>query len=247
MNKVDIDVDNVSMKFRLSNEKIDSLKEYVLKAVKKDLRYSEFYALKSVSFKINKGERVGIIGHNGAGKSTLLKIISGVMKPTSGKVTVNGNIAPLLELGAGFDPDFSGVENIYLNGAILGKSKEYLENKYEEIIEFSELESFIHTPVKNYSSGMRAKLGFSIATQVNPDILILDEILGVGDQQFKRKSSDKMKEMMRSGKTVIFVSHNLGQIEELTDKVIWMDRGYIREIGETKKICSSYRDIMNKK
>ncbi len=245
MKRVDISVDNVSMKFRLSNEKIDSLKEYVFRILKKNIRYSEFYALNSVSFKIYRGERVGIIGHNGAGKSTLLKIICGIMKPTEGNVYVNGNIAPLLELGAGFDPDFSGAENIYLNGAILGKTKEYLDSKYEEIINFSELGDFIYTPVKNYSSGMRAKLGFSIATQIEPDILVVDEILGVGDQQFKRKSSKKMMEMMKSGKTVILVSHSLNQIRNLTDKVIWLHKGEIKEIGETETVCRNYEAFMN--
>lgn len=247
MNKVDISVENVSMKFRLPNEKIDSIKEYLLRILKKDVKYSEFYALKSVSFKIYRGERIGIIGHNGAGKSTLLKIFSGIIKPTNGTVTVNGNIAPLLELGAGFDPEFSGAENIYLNGAILGKTKEYLEDKYDDIIEFADLGGFINTPVKNYSSGMRAKLGFSIATQIDPDILIVDEVLGVGDQAFKRKSSMKMKEMIKSGKTVILVSHSLKQIEDLTDRVIWIHKGEIKEIGDSKTVCKNYVTFMDKK
>jgi ABC-2 type transport system ATP-binding protein len=247
MKKVDINVNNVTMKFRLSNEKVDNLKEYLVRVLKRDIRYTEFYALKSINFEIYSGERVGIIGHNGAGKSTILKIISGVMKPTEGKVTVNGNIAPLLELGAGFDPDFSGAENIYLNGAILGKTEKYLDSKYQEIIEFSDIGDFIHTPLKNYSSGMRARLGFSIATQINPDILIIDEILGVGDQQFREKSSKKMMEMMNSGKTIILVSHNLDQIQRLTEKVIWLHKGEIRAIGETKSICSEYKTFMNNK
>ncbi|MCF6093262.1 ABC transporter ATP-binding protein [Microaerobacter geothermalis] len=244
MEKVDIHVDNVTMKFRVSNEKVDSLKEYFLRVIKKNVRYSEFHALKSISFKIYRGERVGIIGHNGAGKSTLLKIISGVLKPSEGKVSVNGSIAPLLELGAGFDPELSGAENIYLNGAILGKTKEYMYSKYNEIVEFSGLGDFIYTPLKNYSSGMRARLGFSIATQVDPDILIVDEILGVGDEQFRKKSSDKMMEMINSGKTVIIVSHSLNQIKQLTDKVIWLHKGEIKEIGETKSICSEYQKFM---
>lgn len=245
MNVVDIDVDNVSMKFRLSNEKVDSLKDFFVRKLKKNMRYTNFYALNSVSFKIYRGERIGIIGHNGAGKSTLLKIISGVMKPSEGKVTINGNIAPLLELGAGFDNDFSGAENIYLNGAILGRTQEYLDSKYNKIVEFSELGNFIHTPVKNYSSGMRAKLGFSIATQIDPDILILDEILGVGDQQFKKKSSEKMKEMINSGKTIILVSHSIGQIKTLTDRVIWLEKGRIKKIGDTNTICDLYLKEMN--
>lgn len=247
MKKADIHVNNVTMKFRLSNEKVDNLKEYLVRVLKKDIRYTEFYALKSINFEIYSGERVGIIGHNGAGKSTLLKIISGVMKPTEGKVSVNGNIAPLLELGAGFDPEFSGAENIYLNGAILGKTEKYLDSKYQEIIDYSDLGDFIHTPLKNYSSGMRARLGFSIATQINPDILIIDEILGVGDQQFREKSSKKMMEMMNSGKTIILVSHNLKQIENLTDRVIWLNKGEIKEIGETKSVCSKYEAFMANK
>ncbi|MFC5528999.1 ABC transporter ATP-binding protein [Cohnella yongneupensis] len=246
MKTVEISVENVSMKFRLANEKVDTLKEYIVRMLKKEIRYSEFYALKSVNFEIFRGERIGIIGHNGAGKSTLLKIISGIIKPTDGKIAVNGNVAPLLELGAGFDFDISGSENIYLNGAILGKSKEYLKGKYDEIVEFSGLERFIHTPVKNYSSGMRARLGFSIATQVDPDILILDEILGVGDEQFKRKSSNKMIEMMNSGKTIILVSHSIDQIRNLTDRVIWMDKGEIKGIGESNQICDLYLNEMKK-
>jgi ABC-type polysaccharide/polyol phosphate transport system ATPase subunit len=247
MKKIDIQVDNITMKFRLSNEKVDSIKEHMLRFLNRKNRYSEFCALNSISFKIYSGERVGIIGHNGAGKSTLLKIISGVMKPTDGKVSVNGNIAPLLELGAGFDPELTGAENIYLNGAILGKTKEYLESKYQDIIEFSNLGDFIYTPVKNYSSGMRARLGFSIATQVEPDILIVDEILGVGDEQFKRKSSDRMMEMMNSGKTLILVSHSLNKIKSLTDKVIWVHKGEIKEIGETKALCSKFEAFFNSK
>lgn len=238
--KIDIKLENVSMRYRLLTQKVDNLKEMIVRRIKKEIRYNDFYALRSVSFTVERGERIGIIGHNGAGKSTLLKIISGVMKPTEGNLEVNGSIAPLLELGAGFDPELTGAENIYLNGAILGKTKEYLEEKYNEIVSFSELGNFIHTPVKNYSSGMRARLGFSIATQVDPDILIIDEILGVGDQEFRKKSSETMKDLVRSGKTVILVSHSLKQIRELTDKVIWLHKGEIREIGDTDTICNLY-------
>lgn len=245
MKREDIIVNNLTIKFRLSSEKIDSFKEYLLRLIKRNLGYEEFTALNSVSFKICQGERVGIIGHNGAGKSTLLKAISGVIKPTSGEMKVNGNIAPLLELGAGFDQDLSGAENIYLNAAILGKNKDFIKKNYNNIIEFSDLGDFIYTPVKNYSSGMRARLGFSIAVQTDPDILIIDEILGVGDEKFRKKSSEKMREIMDSGKTVILVSHNLSDIEELTDKVIWLNKGEIREIGESKLVCSKYRDFMN--
>lgn len=244
-NDVQISVENVSMYFRFATEKVDSIKEYFLKKLKKEISYSQFYALKSVSFKVAYGERIGIIGHNGAGKSTLLKVICGVMKPSSGKVIVKGEVAPLLELGAGFDQEFSGAENIYLNGAILGKQKKYLDMKFNEIVEYSELGNFINVPVKNYSSGMRARLGFSIATQIDPDILIIDEILGVGDQRFKEKSSKKMNELMDSGKTVILVSHSLNQIETMTDRVIWLDKGEIREIGDSKSVCSSYKRHMS--
>jgi len=239
-NKIDIRLENVSMRYRLLSQKVDSLKELIVRRLRKEIWYQDFYALKSVSFTINRGERIGIIGHNGAGKSTLLKIISGVMKPTSGVVEVNGTIAPLLELGAGFDVDLTGAENIFLNGALLGKTKKFLEEKYCDIVAFSELGDFIHTPVKNYSSGMRARLGFSIATQVDLDILIIDEILGVGDQDFRKKSTETMKKLIRSGKTVILVSHSINQIRELTDRVIWLHRGEIREMGDTETICNLY-------
>ncbi|MDL1162458.1 ABC transporter ATP-binding protein [Yersinia pestis] len=245
MSKVIIDVRNVTMNFRLTNEKVDNLKDFVLKLLKKDIHYSNFFALKDVSFQIHEGERIGIIGHNGAGKSTLLKIISGIIKPTKGEVLVKGSIAPLLELGAGFDPELSGEDNIYLNGAILGKTKGYLENSYEDIKKFAGLGDFIYSPVKNYSSGMRARLGFSIAVQVEPDILIIDEILGVGDENFRRKSSEKMLQLMNSGKTVIVVSHSLGQIKQLTDKVIWLHEGELKEIGETQIVCSHYESYVN--
>lgn len=245
MKKADIHVDNVTMKFRLSVEKVDSVKEYLLRIINRSIRYSEYCALNSVSFKIHSGERVGIIGQNGAGKSTLLKIIAGVMKPTEGNVYVNGNISPLLELGAGYDQELSGAENIYLNGATLGKSKEYLDRKYEEIVDYADLGEFIYSPIKNYSSGMRARLGFSIATQIEPDILIVDEILGVGDQQFKKKSSQKMMEMMNSEKTLILVSHSIGQIRRLTDRVIWIHNGKIKELGETNTVCNKYEEFMN--
>lgn len=247
MREIAIKVNNVSMRFRLTHEKVETLKEYIIRFVKRDLRYSEFTALKSVSFEVYKGERLGIIGHNGAGKSTLLKLISGVMKPTEGNILVNGSIAPLLELGAGFDPEFSGAENIYLNGAILGKSKEFLEEKYNEIVEFADLGEFINTPLKNYSSGMRAKLGFAIASQIDPDILIVDEVLGVGDQAFRKKSFNKMKELMNSYRTVILVSHNLRYIEEFSERVIWLHQGEIKEIGEPRTVCKMYKDFMENK
>jgi len=235
-----ITIDHVNMQFRLTHEKVNSIKEYFIRMIKKDLRYSDFYALKNISFKVQKGERIGIIGPNGAGKSTLLKIISGIMKPTLGKVQVNGSISPLLELGAGFDDEFSGAENIYLNGAILGKTKKFLDEHFDEIVDYSELAEFIDSPVKNYSSGMKAKLGFSIATQVQSDILIIDEVLGVGDQHFKKKSSAKIKELMEKGITTLLVSHSIEQIRKLTDQTIWLENGYMKAFGESNMVCDQY-------
>ena len=235
-----IKVENVTMQFRLTHEKIDSIKEYFIRMIKKDLRYSNFCALKDISFNIQKGERIGIIGPNGAGKSTLLKIISGIMKPTKGTVQVNGSVSPLLELGAGFDDDFSGAENIYLNGAILGKTRKFLDKHFHDIVEYSELKDFINSPVKNYSSGMKAKLGFSIATQVESDILIIDEVLGVGDQHFRKKSSEKIRNLMEKGITTILVSHSIEQIRKLTDKTIWLEEGCMKAFGESWEVCEQY-------
>jgi lipopolysaccharide transport system ATP-binding protein len=242
-----IRVNSVSMEFEMAQEKVDNLKEYVIKGIKRELKpKSNFKALDDVSFTINKGERVGIIGFNGAGKSTLLKILSGVLKPTKGKIYKNGKIAPLLELGAGFDHNYNGRENIFLNGAILGYSKEFLESKYDEIVEFSELEDFIEVPIKNYSSGMNAKLGFSVATIVEPDILILDEILSVGDVRFQKKSGDKLKEMMGSGTTVLLVSHSTAKIRELCNRVIWLDQGELIMDGDVDYVCDAYIEAAEK-
>ena len=207
----------------------------------------EFWALKDVSFSVKKGEVVGLIGSNGAGKSTLLKVVSGVMKPTKGKVTVNGVISPMIELGAGFDSELTARENIFLNGAILGYSKEFLESKFEEIVEFSELRDFLDVPVKNFSSGMTAKLAFSIATIVNPEILIVDEILSVGDIKFQEKSKNKMLEMIKGGTTVLYVSHSLDSIKQLCDRVVWLEHGKIVKMGDTKEICKEYYDAQMKK
>ncbi|GIP55879.1 ABC transporter ATP-binding protein [Paenibacillus vini] len=245
MEELAIKLDNVTMTYRITQEKIDSFKEFFVKSLKGKIKYKEFNAVNSLSLEVKKGERLGIIGHNGAGKSTLLKLISGVMKPTSGKLTINGTISPLLELGAGFDPDLTGAKNIYLNGAILGRNKGFLEEKFKEIVDYADLGEFIDVPVKNYSSGMRARLGFAVATQIDPDILILDEILGVGDQNFRDKSTAKMKEMINSGKTVLLVSHSLDQIQELTENVVWLHNGEIREYGESSVVCKSYRDYMS--
>lgn len=237
-----IKVEHVSMKFRMANDKVMSLKEFLVAILKKRLTYEEFQVLDDISFEVKKGEVVGIIGKNGAGKSTLLKIIAGVMKPTSGRVIANGNIVPMLELGSGFDPELNGRENIFLNGAILGYSQEFLQKKYDEILEFSELGQFIDMPIRNYSSGMMMRLAFSIATVVQPEILIVDEILAVGDEGFQNKSKARMMELMGGGTTVLFVSHSLQQIEEMCDRVIWLDNHKIKMIGETKEVCKAYEE-----
>ena len=239
--EVIIDVEDVSMEFMLAEEKVDNFKEYIIRLVKRDLpKKTKFRALNHVSFKVHKGERLGVIGFNGAGKSTLLKILSSVLKPTEGKVTVKGSVAPLLELGAGFDHNYTGEENIFLNGSILGLQKEFLEEKYDEILEFSELDHFIKVPVKNYSSGMKAKLGFSIATMVSPDILILDEVLSVGDVKFKEKSRQKLEELMGEGVTVIMVTHSVSAIRKMCNKVIWLDKGNLIRYGDVDEVCDEY-------
>lgn len=244
-----IKLENVSMKFNLGIEKNFSIKQafvnfFSFKHKKKKKEY--FWALQDISFEIKKGEVVGLIGSNGAGKSTLLKIVSGVMKPTEGKVTVNGVISPMIELGAGFDSELTARENIFLNGAILGYSKQFIESKFDEIVEFSELKDFLDVPVKNFSSGMTAKLAFSIATVVNPEILIVDEILSVGDIKFQEKSKNKMLEMIKGGTTVLYVSHSLNSIKELCDKVVWIEHGKMIKMGETKKICEEYYNAQMK-
>lgn len=236
-----ISVDNVSMKFRMANDRIMSLKEYVIKKVSGKIEYKEFVALNNVSFSIKKGEVVGIIGNNGAGKSTLLKIISGILAPTEGNVKVMGNIAPMLELGAGFDIDLTAKENVFLNGAVLGYSKKYLTEKYNEIVEFSELHEFMNVPVRNFSSGMTMRLAFSIATLVDPDILIVDEILSVGDAGFQKKSARRMRELMSGGTTVIMVSHSIEQIRQMCSRVIWLDHGEIKMIGNANEVCKAYQ------
>ena len=235
-----IHAENITMRNLMTYDRIQSIKEYVVQLIRGKIKYEEFFALKNVSFDIQKGEVVGIIGHNGAGKSTLLKIISGILKPSSGKVEVYGNIVPMLELGSGFDTDLTGRENIFLNGAILGYSEEFLKAKYDEIVEFSELGKFIDIPLRNYSSGMMMRLAFSVATVVNPDILIVDEILAVGDADFQQKSKARMLELMSGGTTVLFVSHNIEQIREICDRVIWLEHGQIKMIGKTNEVCDRY-------
>jgi ABC-2 type transport system ATP-binding protein len=237
-----IKVDKVGMKFNLSEEKVDNLKEHVIKVLKRELRYQEFWALKDVSFELNKGERLGILGLNGAGKSTLLKVIAGVLKATEGSVSVKGKIVPLLELGAGFDSQYTGAENIYLYGAVLGYSKDFIKEKFDEIVEFAELGKFINVPIKNYSSGMKARLGFSIATVVKPEILILDEVLSVGDAKFRKKSEKKIKSMFDEGVTVLFVSHSLEQVKRLCDKAILLEHGRIIANGTVKEVSDVYEE-----
>ena len=238
-----IRADNVGMQFRLSKEKVDNLKEFVIKFLKRQISYKEFWAIRHISFEVEKGDRWGVIGLNGAGKSTLLKIVSGVMKPTEGSVEIKGKIIPLLELGAGFDSSYTGKENIFLNGAMLGLSRDYLEEKYEEIVDFSEIRKFIDVPLKNYSSGMRARLGFSIATVIQPEILVLDEVLSVGDAKFKKKSEDKIISLFNQGVTVLFVSHSIEQVKKICNKAIWLEKGEIVMKGDAKEVCETYERV----
>ena len=229
-----IDVNDVSMLFNLSKERVDNIKEYLIRVAKRQLQFDEFWALKNVSFQIEKGDSLGVIGLNGSGKSTLLKVVSGILKPTSGTVITNGNVAPLIELGAGFDADLSARENIFLNGAILGYTHEYMEKRFDDIIRFAELEQFVDVPVKNFSSGMTARLGFAIATMNVPDILIIDEVLAVGDFKFQEKSFARMKSIIDSGATVLFVSHSIQQVQQMCNKALW------RMFGDAQEVCAAY-------
>lgn len=240
MAKTAVKVENVSVMFNLHKEKIDNIKEYVIKFLKRKIRFTEFWALTDVSFEVKEGERIGILGFNGAGKSTLLKVIAGVLKPTKGSVEVNGVIAPLLELGAGFDMNYSGAENIYLYGATMGYSRRYIQERYQQIVDFAELGEFIDVPVKNYSSGMRARLGFAIATAVDPQVLILDEVLSVGDAKFKKKSEAKIMSMFDKGVTVLFVSHNTAQVRRLCTKAVLLEKGKVIASGTADEVCDIY-------
>lgn len=235
-----ISIENVSMDYRIQQENIKSVKEYLVSAVRGKITYREFRALENINLHIPRGEVCGIVGRNGAGKSTLLKVIAGVLTPTKGNVNIDGNIAPMLELGAGFDADLTARENIFLNGAILGYTKEFLQDKFQEIIDFAELHDFIDQPVRTYSSGMMMRLAFSIATLVEPEVLIVDEILSVGDAHFQTKSEERMKNMMSGGTTVLMVSHSLKQIHELCSRVVWLDHGKIIMDGDTKTVCDAY-------
>jgi lipopolysaccharide transport system ATP-binding protein len=236
-----IEVKNLVMEFKVSKDKIDTIKEYMIRTIKRNKKgHEKIRIIDDVSFNIYQGERVGILGFNGAGKSTLLRIIAGIYEPTYGEININGKIAPLLELSAGFDKNYTGKNNIFLNGALLSMDENYIKEKYDEIVEFSELGEHINYPVKNYSKGMRAKLGFSIATLINPEILIIDEILAVGDIKFRKKSSEKIRSMMKDGVTVLLVSHSINQIRQICDRCIWLENGKIYMEGETRKVCDAY-------
>lgn len=236
-------VEDVAMRFALSSEKIDSIKEYIIKSIKRQISIDEFWALKGVSFEVEQGDALGLIGLNGSGKSTMLKIIAGVLKPTRGKAHVFGTVAPLIELGAGFDFDLTARENVFLNGALLGYGRETLTENYEDIVEFSELRDFMDTPVKNFSSGMLSRLAFSIATIGIPDILIVDEALSVGDFRFQEKCLARIHHMMDEGTTVLFVSHSINQVKELCNKVVWLEKGSVRKFGPALEICDEYNQI----
>lgn len=236
-----IDVEHLTVRFNLANQKVDNLKEYFIKLVKRELMFQEFLALKDVSFQVRKGEAWGIIGTNGSGKSTLLKTVSGILKPYRGSVTVKGSVAPLIELGAGFDGDMTARENIYLNGCVLGHSEKYMKEHFDEIVSFADIGQFLDSPIKNYSSGMKARLGFSVATMVKPDILIVDEILAVGDFQFRKKCEERMAEMLEGGTTLLYVSHSIRDILKMCSHAIWLDHGRVVAIGEAAEICKAYQ------
>ena len=235
-----VTVDNVSMKFNLSSEKFDSFKEYVIKSIKRQVSDDAFMALQGVSFEVMRGDSVGLVGLNGSGKSTMLKVIAGVLKPTEGKVAVNGTIAPLIELGAGFDMDLTARENVFLNGALLGYNRARMEEQYPDIVEFSELAEFMDVPVKNFSSGMVSRLAFAIATIGTPDILIVDEVLSVGDFHFQEKCEARIQNMRDHGTTILFVSHSLEQVKKICNKMAWLEKGHLKMFGNTEDICDIY-------
>ncbi|MBP5251664.1 MAG: ABC transporter ATP-binding protein [Treponema sp.] len=237
---IKIRVDNIKIRFNIASESVDNLKEYVIKMLKRELRFKEFLALDGINLTLKRGESLGIIGRNGAGKSTLLKAICGILKPSEGSVFIDGRISPLIELGAGFDVRLTAKENIYLNGAVLGYSEKFIEEHFEEIVEFAEVGEFLNVPIKNYSSGMKSKLGFAIATMVHPDILIVDEILSVGDFKFKEKCEKRMKELLSGGTTLLFVSHSMPQVKRLCQRALWLEKGKIKMEGPSEEVCSAY-------
>lgn len=242
-NDIKIKVEDVYIRFNLSKEKVDMLKDYVIKLLKHQLRFQEFMALKGISFEVKTGESWGIVGTNGSGKSTLLKTISGILKPYKGSVYVNGTISPLIELGAGFDGQLTARENIFLNGCVLGYSEQFIKEKFEEIVDFAEVRDFLDVPLKNFSSGMSARLGFAIATTVKPDILICDEVLAVGDFKFREKCERKMNELLSGGTTLLFVSHSTEQVKRMCQKAIWIDHGEMRMIGDAAEVCDAYTNM----
>lgn len=244
--RVMVDVDHVTIRFNLSSQKVDNLKEYVIKLLKKELMFQEFLAVKDVSFQVREGEAWGLIGSNGSGKSTMLKAISGIIKPYKGTITVGGSVAPLIELGAGFDAECTARENIFLNGCVLGHSEKFMKEHFDEIVDFAEIHEFLDSPIKNYSSGMKARLGFSIATMVKPDILIVDEILSVGDYKFRKKCEKRMQELLQGGTTLLYVSHNIDEVKRLCDHAIWIDKGIARMQGEVNEVCDAYMEEMQK-
>lgn len=238
-----ISIKNVTMNFNMPREKVDNVKEYIIRKLKRKLSFDKFTALDNVSIDIQKGEVVGIIGLNGSGKSTLLKLVSGILKPSEGEIVTNGTISPLIELGAGFDMELTTRENIFLNGSVLGFERSFIREKYDEILDFAELRDFENVAIKNFSSGMVARLGFSIATLVKPDILIVDEILAVGDFLFQQKCEKRIADMMSGGTTVLIVSHSIEQIERLCSRILWLDKGKVRMIGDTDTVCNQYKNI----
>jgi len=241
-----IKVENATVRFNMASQKIDSIKEYIIKIIKKQLRYKELLALKNINLEIKHGESWGIVGSNGAGKSTLLRLICGIIAPNPGLVTVNGSISPMLELGAGFDPQLTAGENIFLEGALLGYSREFMQEHFDEIVEFSELKDFLDMPIKNYSSGMRARMAFAIATVVKPEILIVDEVLSVGDAAFRQKCEKRIREMLESATTLLLVSHSKGTVEKLCDKALWLRKGEVVMTGGSKEVCAAYEEFYNK-
>ncbi len=242
-----IEVNNVTVRFNMASQKVDNFKEYFIKLIKKELLFKEFIALDDVSFSVKKGESWGLIGTNGSGKSTLLKLICRIITPYKGTVETKGIIAPMIELGAGFDGNLTAKENIYLNGAILGYNKKIMMKKYDEIVDFAELGKFMEVPVKNFSSGMRARLGFAIATAIKPDILVVDEVLAVGDQAFQKKCEVRMNELLNSGVTLLYVSHSINSVKNICQKALWISKGKIIESGEVNSVCNSYTEFLKQK